>query len=142
MILYGSGVHHICFRFTVRRGTRAVRKIVPVMREGRHGSQKWPYSNRTRPNRQEWQEHCHRMPNRAGDGPCGSIPRPTVLNNLKCDYTTDPPCYFDAVHASPTSHHANPSTTIKSRIAKSLTPEPYNINHNEHGLCLCFMFRT
>ena len=61
---------------------------------------------------------------------------------LKWDYTTDPPGYYDAVHASPTIHHTNPTTIIKSRIAKSLTPGPYNIIHNEHGLSLCFMFGT
>ena len=99
-----------------------------------------PCSHRTRPNRQEWQEHWHRMPDRASDGPCGSIPRPTVLNNLKWDYTTDPPGYYDAVHASPTIHHTNQTTIIKSRIAKSLTPRPYNIIHNERGLSLCLMF--
>ena len=46
-------VHHICF--TVGRGTWAVRKSPPIFHDELHGSHRWPH--RTRPSRQERQEH-------------------------------------------------------------------------------------
>ena len=76
-------VHHICVRFTVRRGTRAVRKLAPVLHDELHGAQRWPYSHRTRPNRQERQEHWHRMLDSADDGHCGSIPQAARLGNMR-----------------------------------------------------------